>query len=920
MHFSSSGTSEVRTRLASRPSACQGDLIMSDDVIKTDRYYQGAFRELDEALAETTSLLAESLPLDDSLKDLVPWQGANEYPQSIPSGHEGEGAQLLSICFELLNIVEERIAWQYRSARRASHGASAIKGLWPAVIAEFQAAGLSEDQALEILRKVKVEPVLTAHPTEAKRPSVRQRHNAIYEELRSYETARRDPHHGRRISESIQAELQTLWYTGEIFVKRPQIQEELSNALPYLDTIFPEVVLRLDRSLELAWEDAGWNPARLFQESAYPKLRFSNWIGGDRDGHPFVTPEVTKNTLARLAQSAITLHVRYLEKAADKLTLAPPFVAIPERLTQALSTLGGNPRAQEPWRNYLLLLADKMRSGAYHSSEDYRQDLLLAHETLTEVQADRAAKEYLLPLLRLAQTFGLHLAALDIRNNSEAHDQAAAELFLAAGIEDGQNFPTWSEEKRRELLISELRNPRPFLTRYEEAGENSDQILAYLRLLATHLRKKGQEGLGQLIVSMTRSVSDLLLIQVLAREAGLAKLHGNGLWRSKLSVSPLFETGDDLAASAGILDEYLTIMGPHPSGLQPAMVGYSDSNKDAGVFASQWGIHKGQEAMTAACAKHGVTPQFFHGRGGTIGRGAGPTRWFLRALPKGSLTGPVRVTEQGEVLPRKYGHEGNAHFHLELLIAGVTRIVGTQEGDLDAVARCRTALDALSHESDKAYRTLLDGERFMEFYRSATPIDALETGVFGSRPSRRTGKAASLKDLRAIPWVFSWTQSRFYLPGWFGVGSGLENIGQENYELIKEVFPHFDFLRYVFTNIESSLASANPEMMAKYASLCPDKDLGRRNLDLILSEYEKTREKVYDILGTGFEKRRPRMEKTLAIREVPLQLLHDQQISLLSKWRANGSPVEGAEGRFNRDFLSLQLTINAISSGLRETG
>ncbi len=902
---------------------------MPDD-IKNDRYFAEGFRELDESLAETTAMLADALPLDDKLRSLIPWQENQTFPAEVPEGCEREGAQLLSICFEILNIVEERVAWKFRSARRASHGAAAIKGLWPSVINRFVEEGLSEAEVIETLKKVQVEPVLTAHPTEAKRPSVRQRHKAIYEELRSYESAKSDPHYGRRVGDSLRAELQTLWYTGEIFVQRPDIQDELRNALPYLSETFPEVVMRLDRSLELAWEDAGWDIANLRKENAYPKLRFSSWIGGDRDGHPFVTPEVTKSTLAELHENAILMHQRHLQKVSDKLTLAPPFTKVPSRLTEAIATtaeLLGEKGARiafryrlEPWQAFIRLLNERFEQRKYERAADYLSDLELIHETLCEADASFTAHEWIFPLIRLAQIFGLHLAALDIRNNSEAHDAAASQLFASVGIPDGENFGTWSEEKRRELLVAELSNPRPFLSRYQEAGEAADSILEYLRLLATYRRKRGPECLGQLIISMTRSVSDILLMQVLAREAGLAKRHSNGLWRSHLPVSPLFETGEDLANASGILAEYLTIMGPHPSGMQPAMVGYSDSNKDAGVFASQWGIFKGQEAMTAACRAEGVVPQFFHGRGGTIGRGAGPTRWFLRALPEGALSGPVRVTEQGEVLPRKYGNDGNAHFHLELLTAGVTRVVGLRNHRSTPVDECRESLDALSRESDKAYRRLLDADGFIDFYRTATPIDALETGVFGSRPSRRTGKKASLKDLRAIPWVFSWTQARFYLPGWYGVGSGLEAIGADAYQNIKDNLPQFDFLRYVFTNIESSLASANMETMKEYANLCPDEALRERLLGQILAEYDKTRRLVHDLFGREFDSRRPRMEKTLAVREVPLAALHKQQIDLLKNWRAAGSPVEADDGRFDRNFLALQLTINAISSGLRETG
>ena len=600
---------------------------MPDD-IKDDRYFAEGFRELDASLAETTAMLAEALPLDDDLRSLIPWQEGKSFPKTAPVGSEREGAQLLSICFEVLNIVEERVAWKFRGARRASHGASAIKGLWPSVINRFVEEGLTEAEVIETLKKVQVEPVLTAHPTEAKRPSVRQRHKAIYEGLRSYESAKNDPHYGRRVGDSLRAELQTLWYTGEIFVQRPDIQDELRNALPYLSETFPEVVMRLDRSLELAWEDAGWDIENLRKENAYPKLRFSSWIGGDRDGHPFVTPEVTKNTLAELHENAILMHQRHLQKVSDKLTLAPPFTKVPARLNEAIATtadLLGEKGARiafryrlEPWQAFIRLLNERFEQRKYDLSADYLSDLELIHDTLIEADASRTAHEWIFPLIRIAQIFGLHLAALDIRNNSEAHDAAASQLFASVGIPDGENFGTWSEEKRRELLVAELSNPRPFLSRYQEAGDAADSILEYLRLIATHRRKYGPESLGQLIISMTRSVSDILLMQVLAREAGLAKLHSNGLWRSHLPVSPLFETGEDLANANTILAEYLAIMGPHPSGMQPAMVGYSDSNKDAGVFASQWGIFKGQEAMTAACKKEGVVPQVYHGRGGII--------------------------------------------------------------------------------------------------------------------------------------------------------------------------------------------------------------------------------------------------------------------------------------------------------------
>jgi phosphoenolpyruvate carboxylase len=904
------------------------------DAIKTSAYFQEGFRELDQTLADSMRLLAKALPCEPELQELVPWQSEAPYPTSIAEGKERQAAQLLSISFELLNIVEERVAWQFRGKRRTEHGAAAIKGLWPAVISRFVSEGLSEDEALTALRKVHIEPVLTAHPTEAKRPSVREKHLAIYETLRTYESSRQDPHYGQRLADSLAAEFESLWFTGEIFVQRPDVQDELRNALYYLRDVFPAVVLRLDRSLELAWQDAGWDPARLRNEDALPTLRFTTWIGGDRDGHPFVTPEVTKSTLAELRRQALLLHGKHLDAAAKNLTLATPFIECPAPLSEAiaplLAELGEDAEDilhhhdNEPWCLFLRLLRKKMAAGGYQHCAEYKADLTLAHDTLIAAGASRTAKEWVAPLLRLADIFGFHLAALDVRNNSEAHDEAAAQLLATAEIPDAENFATWPEQKRREVLLAELQNPRPIVSRYQESGDKIDHVLSYLRLLATHRRRFGTDGLGQLIISMTRSVSDLMLAQVLAKEAGLADRQSNGLWRSQLPVSPLFETGEDLDASSEILREYLEALGAHPSGLQPAMVGYSDSNKDAGVFTSQWCIFKGQEAMTHTCRDFGVTPQFFHGRGGTIGRGAGPTQWFLRALPQGSLTGPIRITEQGEVLPRKYAHEGNAHYHLELLVAGVARVVALQPDHSETLEDCRPAFDLLSAESTRAYRALLERDGFISFHRAATPIDALETGTFGSRPSRRTGKKErSLSDLRAIPWVFSWTQARFYLPGWFGVGSGLTalaEIAPNHFAKLQAAAHELPFLRYVLTNVESSLASANLALMTDYAQLCEDTTIRDNFLEHITTEFDLTRHRVADLLGGDFSKRRPRMQKTLALREDPLRFLHHQQIHLLRKWRDGGSVVETSDGKFDKTFLALQLNINAISSGLRETG
>lgn len=915
---------------------CGKPLPALPDSIKTTAYFDEGFRQLDDELRSAMGVLAEAIPLDPELLAHIPWK--NGEPAENESGDQpSENAQLLSIVFELLNMVEEHVAFRFRSLRRAQHGPAAVTGLWPQVLKELVSSGCSEEKALTMFRKVQVEPVLTAHPTEAKRPEVREKHLAIYRRLAEWEAVRSDPHRSRRVRESLRAELESLWMTGEIFVQRPSVENELQNAVYYLREVFPEVVLRLDRSLELGWEDVGWSVERLREERAYPQIRFATWIGGDRDGHPLVTSQVTRDCLAELRRHAARLHRRWLRQAAESLTQTPPFALCPEDFAEAVRALASSlgdtglsllkRNEHSPWRAWLYLLREKMGrhsgEGGYEHPAEYLADLETARKALRQTGAELAAQEWIFPLIRLAEVFGFHLAALDVRQNSATHDEAAAQLFAHAGIEDGASFASWEESRRQSFLLEELRNARPFHAPNQDLGEQVERVIAPLRVLAAHADRFGAEGLGQLIVSMTRQPSDLLLVHLLCREAGLATRTGDGPWLATLPVTPLFETKDDLAHADDILGDYLTLIESVPR-CQPAMVGYSDSNKDAGVFASQWGIYTALERIEAACAKVGTTPQFFHGRGGTIGRGAGPTHWFLRALPPQSLPGPIRLTEQGEVLPRKYSHEGNAHYHLELLMAGVSGAVTTASQQQPLAEVHRGALEQISAHSTKAYHELLHAEGFVEFYRSATPVDALEAGTFGSRPPRRSGPDDhSLDNLRAIPWVFSWTQARFYLPGWFGVGSGLAGLEKHDptaYQALRESWTDLPFLQYVLTNVESSLTCANLDLMSSYGKLCENEALRDRVLTNIRGEFKLTREQLAAFFGEDFLKRRPRLHKTLALREAPLSQLHEQQIHLLQEWRRADRPVHSRNNKYDRLFLALQLTINAISSGLRETG
>ena len=925
----------------------------------TADYIVSGFAKIDADLNYLMKCLKEVLVELGETKaaQFLPWQEGgeahdiNEPPPRIE--------QAYSIAFQLLNMVEENASTQTRRLREIEHGLADEPGLWGQQLAQLKAAGFTAEEILKVLPEVRVESVLTAHPTEAKRAAVLEQHRAIFLLLTSLENENLTPSRREAIHDEIKIVLERLWRSGEILLEKPEVAFERRGVIFYIREVFPLALEQLDERLLHAWKSTGFDAGLLEDPHIWPRVRFGSWVGGDRDGHPFVTAKVTEETLQEMRLNAMFVIHRHLEKLAERLPLSSNFQKPPEVLEEAIAKLRAeNPDSEsivrqhsdEPWRQYVMLLQAKLpltlgvgdepttlAGGAHHYRSPYEldKDLAVLDETLADVGAKRLADSAVWPVRRALDVFGFHLAALDIRQNSKFHDQAIVQILAAIG-QPAPDFGEWDESRRLEFLNRELESPRPFLYHGSNIGEQADAVLGCYAVLRRHLRNHGRDGIGALIVSMTRQLSDLLVVYLLAREAGLMRWTPEGLLCT-LPVVPLFETLDDLERSAGLIDAFLAhpvtkrslayhqtdrakvLSLPQTRPVQQVMIGYSDSNKDCGILASQWALHKAQGAITSAGAAHGTKIRFFHGRGGTISRGAGPTHRFLGALPHGSIQGDIRLTEQGETIAQKFANLVTATYNFELFLAGVTGFTVKEKREAPAGSGIEEICEVLAATSQQAYSKLIKSEGFMTFYSQATPIDALEISSIGSRPSRRTGQR-TLADLRAIPWVFSWNQSRYYLPGWYGVGSALEALAARKPEAINELRAELKtspLIYFVLTNVETNIASADKDIMRQYAALVVEASARESILDLILTEFDRTHRMMAEVFGGSLEARRPRMLKTLGLRANALRVLHEQQIQLLSQYRAANAAGSNETMKLLPKVL---LSINAIASGLRTTG
>ena len=869
---------------------------------------------------------------EDRVADRLPWVNGMLDPADLSAEEESKYIQALSIAFQLLNMVEENVAVQYKRKLEQEQGPAVVRGSWGETLQRWKQLDYSEEEMAAAIAGIHLQPVLTAHPTEAKRVTVLELHRELYLLLVKRENSMWTDIEQEQIRESICSLLERLWRTGEVYLEKPGLVDERNNVLHYFTHVFPQVLRESDLRLRSIWRAMGLRPELMSEPEQFPRLEFGSWVGGDRDGHPYVTAEFTESTLQLHREAALDLTHRKLVDLAIHLGISDMHQPTPEILQKAIQTVvadlgeagkqavARNPRS--PYRQFINLMVIRLertrngeiQPGTYYAElKELQADLKCLRTALQEIGASRIAQDQLFTVERHVQCFGFHLVKLDIRQNSEFHEKALSQILQAAGLED-YDFAAWDMDKKRHFLNEELKRKRPFLVLGERCGPEADKVLACFQVLRRHVKQYGTDGIGSLIVSMTRDVTDLLVVYLFLREVGLLD--------TAIPVVPLLETIEDLQAGSRILEDFLS----HPvtqsrkrGSEQEVMLGYSDSNKDGGMLASRWHIYQAEDQLTKTADGLGFKLCFFHGRGGTISRGGGKYHRFLDSMPPGSLGGPIKITVQGETIAQQFANLKTATYNLEMLLAGTARQVMQLRHPQHLPEHLFQGMEKLTALSKQAYPSLIKHPHFIDFYTQATPIDVLEQSKIGSRPSRRTG-TRSLSDLRAIPWVFSWNQARFDLTGWFGVGTALTHLRTrqpDEWEALQRAVTDWPLLYYTLIEVETSLLNSDLAVMENFAALVADDQTRDSIMDLLRQDREAALEQIAQLFGSPASRRRTGQLSNIERRGLVLKQLHRLQLHYLREWR---SVKETDLKTSDRLLQKLLIITNAVAGGLKSTG
>ena len=831
--------------------------------------------------------------------------------------------------FQLINIAEDNERIRRLRRRERAQADQPRRGSIREAIMLMAERNVSPEDIQKLLDQGMVRLVLTAHPTEARRRTVIDKLARIFAVIRDLDERHALPYEVGRAKTMLGSTIAELWGSNEIRTTQPTVLDEVRAALVYLGSTLVNVLPDIYRDLE----EALWEYYPHFPFTVPPFLGFGSWIGGDRDGNPFVTPEVTLEALKIMRAAATGMLEERLTGLSGRLSVSDlmvkpvprldPLIARYSEMFPDLAAERHDRNRDEPYRQLVTLMRERVRAtrngthGRYERSAELVADLREIEQALIEQRAQMIVRGEIHDVIRLAEVFGFEFAKLDIRDHARRHEAALNDVLRVTGVEP--DYLALDEPAREALLLREINDPRPLVPHdLSVLPTEAAEVMRTFRTIEWLLRDGYGDALQTYIISGTDSVSDMLEVLLLMKESRLALPGGEG---ARLRIAPLFEEGDTLDAAG---DTMLRLLDLEPyrkalassGGVQEIMIGYSDSNKDVGYLASSWELQHAQTRLARMLSNRQVPFVFFHGRGGSIGRGGGPTNIAILALPANTVEGRIKVTEQGEVISARYSTVPIAHRELELTLGAIlvrsadaTKWVEHQEQD-----EFESCMSAMSARSAEVYRELVYGDpEFVTFFQQATPIDAIARLQFGSRPAKRT-RSNRIQDLRAIPWVFSWTQARIILPGWYGLGSALQfGIQQYGLEYLQHIHEYWAFFRATLSNAEMAMMKADLHIAERYARLVSDTELRNRIWQKLMSEFNLAQSTLMQITGqTRLLDRDPVLQRSVERRNPYVDPLSFIQVELIERTRRDVTDEDA--------LLTLQLAINGIAGGLRNTG
>jgi phosphoenolpyruvate carboxylase len=843
-----------------------------------------------------------------------------------------EVVRAFSYFSHLANIAEDQHIIRCMRAQ-AEHGAPPPRGTIANTLARLKTAGISRTTLQALFDRILVSPVLTAHPTEVRRKSVLDREMEVAQILSDRDRMVPTAAETAAADEAMSRAILTLWQTSLLRLGRPTVVDEVANGLSYYDHTFFSELPRLYRNLEdgLAAIDPAWRNIEL------PSfIRMGSWIGGDRDGNPFVTAEVLRQAIAMQSKRVFDFYLEELHLLGAELSLNRARVSISAQLEEFVGrTPDDSPRrSAEPYRQAIVGIYARLVATArgldhdvlprhqvaeakpYASATELRADLDVLYRSLFTNGSALIARGRLRSLRRAVEVFGLHLASIDLRQNSDVHERTLAELFQTGS---GADYAQMPEQSRTAMLLAELATARPLISPFVTYSEETTRELAILRTAADIHHRYGKDAVPNYVISKTTSVSDILEVALLLKEVGLLRPREGEI---DLNIVPLFETIEDLRNCGKIMDSLLSISDytrllEARGRMQEVMLGYSDSNKDGGFLTSGWELYKAEIALIEVFRKRGIGLRIFHGRGGTVGRGGGPSYDAILAQPAGAVDAGIRVTEQGEVIAGKYLNPELGRQNLDHLVAAMLEVALLHPEDPAPQPQFLSAMEELSAHAYRAYRALVyETPGFEQYFWESTVISEIANLHIGSRPSSRR-KSTRIEDLRAIPWVFGWAQCRLMLPAWYGFGSAVaaftEAHPDDGMTLLQTMAKQWPFFQTLLSNMDMVLAKSDIGIASRYKDLVADRELREAIFARLCQEWERSKDALLTILSQRtLLERNPTLARTIRDRFPYIDPLNHVQLELLKRYRAGDTD--------ERVLQAIHLTINGIAAGLRNSG